>query len=112
MWGVFEGKAGQARDGLSLLEIYLRSLIWLNLASSNVGDGGVRALAESVNVSGLTALDLSKNHVTDHGARLLVHSPYLQRLTWLRLEHNDIREPEITALRKRFEGVVDVRRQW
>ncbi|HYT94378.1 MAG TPA: TIGR02996 domain-containing protein [Gemmataceae bacterium] len=70
----------------------------LDIRGNDIGPDGVRALAESVHTSNLTALNLRSADGGPEGAAALAASPYLARLTGLDLWENYIGDQGAAAL--------------
>jgi uncharacterized protein (TIGR02996 family) len=76
----------------------LSVLTHLTLDKNALGDRGVRALAASPNCGRLVSLDLGDCDVTDLGAEALARSPHLGRLEWLYLYGNRVTHRGVRAL--------------
>jgi hypothetical protein len=107
----------ERRQGDAVAEIFARSpraanLLHLDLGNHNLTDGGLRALAESPNLSSLVSLGLWNNQVgaffdRSPGVEALLRHGNLPRLEALDLRNNPLPPPARQALRDRFgAGVV------
>jgi Ran GTPase-activating protein (RanGAP) involved in mRNA processing and transport len=75
-----------------------RLLHRLYLFDCGLGDEGVRALARSPALTGLTHLELGLNGITDEGAKALARSRYLGNLRRLDFQLNHIGDEGVAAL--------------
>jgi uncharacterized protein (TIGR02996 family) len=79
--------------------LFLKHLEALDLGFNNLDDAGAGALAQSGTLSNLTALALNDNdRITSDGLRLIAESPFLAGLTALDVAGNDIGESGLTAV--------------
>jgi hypothetical protein len=74
----------------------------LNLSFNHLFDAGLRALADSPHLAGLTTLSLRRNQIGPEGGLALADSPHLGRLTRLDLTDNPLDRQTRQALRARF----------
>ena len=79
----------------------LKGLSWLDLSSNRLGPTAIKLLAESEQIRGLRVLDLSNNPIGEAGARALAESPHLEGLVELVLTGCDFGQGG-KALRERF----------
>lgn len=77
----------------------LSSLRALDLSQNDIGDEGVKAIAESPVFSNLRQLNLKSNQITDQGAEYLANSSILENLRSLQLVVNDLSEEGEKVLR-------------
>ena len=73
-------------------------LLSLNLTSNNIGDDGIRVLAESPYLNRLLRLDLEHNSIGTAGCRSLASAPFIASLTVLNLAYNEIGDEGACAL--------------
>ena len=76
----------------------MTEVTWLDLGDNQLGDEGVRELADCELLTNVQYLNLNKNGVTDEGLILLSQSKYLPKLKRLHLKNNSIEGPGILAL--------------
>jgi len=77
----------------------------LNLWHCEVGDDGVRRIADSPSSARLTKLTLANNAISDEGAQALLRSPHLGGITRLEILGNALSARVIDALKRRFGDV-------
>ena len=88
-----EGIANMVSDGSCL-----KKLKTLALEYSDIGETGVKMLANSPIMSNLTFLDLYNNAIGNTGLEHIAKSKYLKQLTHLDLENNEIDEEGIALI--------------
>ncbi|HJO01067.1 MAG TPA: hypothetical protein QGF86_09405 [Nitrospinaceae bacterium] len=76
----------------------MKEITWLDLDDNQLGDEGVRELADCELLASIQYLNLNKNGVTDEGLIHLARSKYLTKLKRLHLKDNAIQGPGILAL--------------
>jgi len=76
----------------------MKEITWLDLDDNQLGDEGVRELADCELLVSIQYLNLNKNGVTDEGLIHLARSKYLTKLKRLHLKGNAIQGPGILAL--------------
>ena len=76
----------------------MKEITWLDLDDNQLGDEGVRELADCELLANVQYLNLNKNGVTDEGLIHLARSKYLTKLKRLHLKDNAIQGPGILAL--------------
>ena len=76
----------------------MTEVTWLDLDDNQLGDEGVRELANCELLANVQYLNLSKNGVTDEGLILLSRSKYLTKLKRLHFKNNLLEGPGILAL--------------
>mgnify|MGYP000935371644 FL=1 len=76
----------------------MKEITWLDLDDNQLGDEGVRELADCELLVSIQYLNLNKNGVTDEGLIHLARSKYLTKLKRLHLKDNAIQGPGILAL--------------
>ena len=76
----------------------MTEVTWLDLGDNQLGDLGVRELADCNLMANVQYLNLSKNGITDEGLIYLSKSKYLAKLKRLHLKNNSIMGPGILAL--------------
>jgi len=76
----------------------MKEISWLDLADNNLGNQGVKELAECELLENLQYLNLNNNQVGDEGLVFLANSPYLKNLKHLHLKDNLINGEGIIAL--------------
>jgi uncharacterized protein (TIGR02996 family) len=77
---------------------HLRSLRYLRLRLTDLGNDGCRALVESGMLRQLKVLDLRLGTITDEGAKVLADCPALANLDLLNLSRNALTEEGISRL--------------
>lgn len=78
---------------------HLTGLTHLRLRLTTFGDDGVREIVHSGLLGRLKMLDLRHGRVTDDGARMLAESPAVRNLELLDLSRNELTNEGIAALR-------------
>ncbi len=76
----------------------MKGITWLDLDDNQLGDEGVRELADCELLANVQYLNLNKNGVTDEGLIHLSRSKYLTKLKRLHLKDNAIQGPGILEL--------------
>ena len=76
----------------------MRDVTWLDLGDNNLGDEGLRELADCKWLANIQYLNLTQNDVTDEGLKALADSKYLTQVKRLHLKDNPIKGPGILAL--------------
>lgn len=76
----------------------LKGVTWLDLGDNQLGDEGVRELADCELLVNVQYLNLSENGLTDEGLILLSRSKNLTKLKRLHIKNNSIAGPGILAL--------------
>lgn len=74
----------------------------LVLRENVVGDAGIEALAASPYAANLQFLDFWRNRITDRGAFALAKSPYLNKVVDLSVKENAVSPAGAAALHERF----------
>ncbi len=93
------GDLGNAGLAAFLRSPFLKQLEALDLGFNGLDDAGADALARCVTLPELTALALNDNdRITADGLRQLADSPFLAGLTALDVSGNDIGEPGVAAV--------------
>jgi uncharacterized protein (TIGR02996 family) len=100
LWANQVGDAGVIALANSPVAGHLQAL-YLGLNWS-ITDEGVRALANSSHLDGLTSLDLCHAYLGPAGARALAASPCLKSVTWLRLRQDRLSAEDVDAVKERF----------
>ncbi|MDP6712264.1 MAG: hypothetical protein QGG38_06200, partial [Nitrospinaceae bacterium] len=73
----------------------MKEITWLDLDDNQLGDEGVRELADCELLANVQYLNLNKNGVTDEGLIHLARSKYLTKLKRLHIKDNAIQGPGI-----------------
>jgi Ran GTPase-activating protein (RanGAP) involved in mRNA processing and transport len=76
----------------------LQEVNWLDLDDNDLGDVGVKELAECEYLINIQYLNLNNNGVGDEGVRFLAQSKYLAKLKRLHLKNNPIKGEGVIAL--------------
>ena len=76
----------------------MREVSWLDLDDNNLGDQGVKELAECAFLENVQYLNLNQNNVSDEGLKFLANAKFLSKLKRLHLKGNPIKGEGVIAL--------------